>query len=1306
MHKISKMFLRELSKTLYEWLATMTPPQSSQNLNSVSAVVPPLRLFESHGVLPEKAEACFGTGANVNMYWLSLQCPATNMIAITEMYYGVKEWNTSCQPPVNNDSLTNCCVYDQSADCLVNVFHSKKSATWPKVFEIFRNCTGYDNCNEQATWHRAIGCESGTHFDYSSYMMAKYQCISDSQIIQPNGDIEISRSDVHLQNIGYPNSTSGNSQMACSIEVPCDSALELTAIDVQLGSSTGTFDSSHNNLYEYREINLTNSRRFLVIDIDFADDSKFWIYIKANDSSTLDIACGNNKRTVPLDDCLPTTTEEPTTTEQLTPTEEPTTTEAPITGTSTPDTPSTTEFINQETTNIVLNSSSITPSNFPQVGSNNDGQDSVGLIVGIVCGVIVGLIIIIAIAVYLSKKKNKKSSVSPDCAPSSAYNKTSEKKNPACETISNGNTVYSTAQRTGFLGPAPKPIGPLPPQIPPSSSKLAPLKKDRPVMQPPQLPSRGSELGPLKEGRMFTLPPQIPPLGGEVAPLKESKNITDIESPDLDDVRHFVNKKKHEKHFDFEKKKGGSEVKFTLENVLGVVNEEMDSQKAQESGDTENHTNFSLTPGHRPKTGLPETSNVDNPTDKERSMIQETSSPRAPCLLFTTEEINDYINHLQTKLNSLYKNMLETKRHLIDVLQTQTYDKKRINNQQHLLNRQEAELIFYRKFYKTGKNKANEQICEENKRPKAPPKTEFFKYSFGRKLNIEMHPVDVDPDIKDAVDQRVQDVLQVQADNDKEIPSPSPDFQNILHVNHPTEESKDWDFNSTSPKPVVHGVPLEFRDIGSSTTASSSSPLEDTSNVSADSEAFEESEIYEVPLQFRDKGIPNVSEKDNTSGSFAIALTERMEHLVNSVPSKEELDLNTVENINETKFPSRSPSPKREVNDDETVYGEVCKPATESFQDTTYLTSLMASIKDLSAEISTETARKNVNLQKNTESLTCKESRVIEEIEKYVGIDNEISLSTEITKETERQDVKIMDTESLTEKERRIIEEIEKYVGIDDTSDPFINSSLGNMHNIPTSDTDNYQKLDYANSPNHLPKREVRALTALSECKAKKSVNSMSIEVGKRRYPLQPVYRSNTQKTILPPIRPHNKTNKPSQSKFTSQEKHGPLPNITTGKSSTPKQSEQVLDIETNHKMKSDESHFGLKLESKNELHLPKLPTVQTAPIIKDIKHRTDKVFCLPQIKTASTKPHLRNQIKTAILPDKLKPGHTSSQYTASTSSTTRHFTKSANYKPPKILLPVLPKIYQSNRRKEKQPHKLPPICHLGLDNVFPCRKD
>ncbi|ESO84637.1 hypothetical protein LOTGIDRAFT_236151 [Lottia gigantea] len=688
-------------------------------------------------------------------------------------------------------------------------------------------------------------------------------------------------------------------------------------------------------------------------------------------------------------------------------------------------------------------------------------------------------------------------------------------------------------------------------------------------------------------------------------------------------------------------------------------------------------------------TGLPEPINVDDSVNKRRPRRPEIVSPKAPCLLYTTEEVKDYIDHLEMKLNILYKNMQETNRYLFEVLEEKDIDKIRIKNQQRLLNQQEVELIFYRQFYKTGKKHGNEPISEENKL-KAPPKTEFFKYSFGKKLNIEMHPVDVDPDIKDAVDQKVQDVLQAQADKDQEILPPSQDFHNILYINHSTEESKDEDFYTTgtpSPEPVLYDVTLEFQDKdstlqqynplgspGSSSTASSPSPIQDTSNVDRDSDTFEKLEIYEAPLQFRDKGISNVLETDATSRSHEIVLTERTEHLFDNVQLQEELYLKESENDNQPSYPSRSLSPKREVNDDvcvrellgekvrelpEADYQEdgECEATTESFQETTF--NLMASIKEL---------------------------------------------STEITKETERQDVKVMDTESLTEKERRIIEEIEKYVGIDDTLD-----TLGKVPYVPSSaDTMNFQldqKLDlvsdYARSRNPLPKKEVRALTALPESRgSKKRVKALPIEVGKRRYPLQPVYRSNTQKTILPPIRPNNKTNKP-QSKFTNQEKLGPLPDITIDKSCTPKKSEPVL-----YKPQATKSNIQPSKQTIDELTLPKLPIVHTAPIIKDNKHRTDNGFSLPQIKTASRKSHLRDHLKTNILPDKLKPGNTSSQYTASTSSTTRHFTKSANYKPPKVLLPVQPKIYRSNRRKEKQPHKLPYICQLGLDDLFLSRKD
>ncbi|ESP02431.1 hypothetical protein LOTGIDRAFT_172088 [Lottia gigantea] len=653
-------------------------------------------------------------------------------------------------------------------------------------------------------------------------------------------------------------------------------------------------------------------------------------------------------------------------------------------------------------------------------------------------------------------------------------------------------------------------------------------------------------------------------------------------------------------------------------------------------------------------TGLPEPITVDDHTENLKPINPEISSLKAPCLLFTTEEIKKYIDQLETKLKYFHQKMQEAE--------------IRINNQQSLLDQQEDELIFYRKFHKTGKNDANEFIPEEYERLETPPEAEFRKYSFGKKLKVEMNPTDVDPDIKEAVDRRIQEILnKTELSPGSSLPSHN-SFQNIIYINH---EFDDEMLNPTSPRSCESPVLFIEADTSSiqdhDKSVDTLSP-ENSALRNATSNPLEPGD-YEGPSQFQE--VHTIREQTDMKPTLEDQAADQL--LQQSKSSQDPYkSINIQECGTGMKYDiPASPSPNPEVN------------IREDFE--------------------------------------------FQQIIKSSGVENE---ENKLTEQLENDQVQANDVQ-MTQEEQQLIEELEKYVGIYEVSF----ESFTDTHNeFPM-----VEKMPYIDIGSVLLKLETSEPTDLiapSKGKhVKKLARKTEVEIENGRRPVKSAYRKSTYQSMLSSIE-SKKIDLPIVSDFNTRI---PLPDISTtgyiSHSSSRRAAETRLLVGNESVSKINQldrrgalpqirAGYSRKphYQDVDVSSLPKLNPGYNKSNTKTNCQGKDEEIVLPQIKSTSlstptvSNHNLRQRIKSSLLPDMTKSEklpsilsiNTSRQAKASTSSVgkSQGFTKSATFKQPKVLLPVQPNLYQSNRRKERRPGKLPPICNLGLDDNLVARKD
>ncbi|XP_065923870.1 uncharacterized protein [Magallana gigas] len=251
--------------------------------------------------------ACYGILGNPN--FLLASCPAGQKIAVMAVYTLAKYKSTGC-PQIQTSSGDDpaCCQYDVT-DCSY-LYDSGSFRAY------YQACNGKAYCQIQVSWIDIPShCNSSVYIERTHYMKMDYYCISD-QAVDPCTDLTTSDSPAFFWNTGYPaEMTATSSSCTCSIEMSCDTTVELTAIDLQLkdpgnckqslvvtdGSFSSIYDCSSNNDFLPR-VMYTSTSHF--VTIVFTNNlgitgGKFFIRIQGtNPTGEVTLSCGASTLTM------------------------------------------------------------------------------------------------------------------------------------------------------------------------------------------------------------------------------------------------------------------------------------------------------------------------------------------------------------------------------------------------------------------------------------------------------------------------------------------------------------------------------------------------------------------------------------------------------------------------------------------------------------------------------------------------------------------------------------------------------------------------------------------------------------------------------------------------------------------------------------------------------------------------------------------------------------------------------------------------------------------------------------------------
>uniref|UniRef100_A0A8W8P4K6 CUB domain-containing protein n=1 Tax=Magallana gigas TaxID=29159 RepID=A0A8W8P4K6_MAGGI len=251
--------------------------------------------------------ACYGNFELKN--FLQPSCPDGQKIAVMAVYTLAKYKLTGCPQEQTEPIDPSCCQYDAN-DCS----GLYKSGSYRNYYQ---TCTGHSSCVIRVSRNNLPShCNSDVYIERTHYMKMDYYCISD-QAVDPCTDLTTSNSPAFIWNTGYPAEITTTSTLCtCSIEMPCDTTVELTAIDLQLkdaknckqsvtvvdGSSISTFDCSYNNEFLPKEI-YTSSGHFMKIFIENnlgTTGGKFLFLVQGSDPKRkVTISCGESALTIP-----------------------------------------------------------------------------------------------------------------------------------------------------------------------------------------------------------------------------------------------------------------------------------------------------------------------------------------------------------------------------------------------------------------------------------------------------------------------------------------------------------------------------------------------------------------------------------------------------------------------------------------------------------------------------------------------------------------------------------------------------------------------------------------------------------------------------------------------------------------------------------------------------------------------------------------------------------------------------------------------------------------------------------------------
>lgn len=166
-----------------------------------------------------------------------MDCPRGKRVAPRDLTYHAKETSAQCpaikqNPDVMCQSSEECCRYN-GGDC-------SQPFSYSKAFDVFNNCSGYQNCG----WFRAESVDLGnrcSHRDKTNYVSATYSCIKEETFIDICSEASRQGKSVSLLYNGsrYGGAVGDPRVCSCAITTSdCDSParLKFRAVDLRLHS--------------------------------------------------------------------------------------------------------------------------------------------------------------------------------------------------------------------------------------------------------------------------------------------------------------------------------------------------------------------------------------------------------------------------------------------------------------------------------------------------------------------------------------------------------------------------------------------------------------------------------------------------------------------------------------------------------------------------------------------------------------------------------------------------------------------------------------------------------------------------------------------------------------------------------------------------------------------------------------------------------------------------------------------------------------------------------------------------------------
>ncbi|XP_062596292.1 uncharacterized protein LOC134257716 [Saccostrea cucullata] len=252
--------------------------------------------------------ACYGITGLAN--FLQPSCPGGQKIAVRALYTLAKYKSSGCPQEQTTSAIDpSCCEYDVN-DC--SYFYDLGSYR-----AYYQSCNGESSCTIPVSWiDLPTYCNKSVYIERTHYMKMDYYCISD-QALDPCSDLTTTDSPAFFWNAGFPSEmTSAITSCSCSIELSCETTVQITALDLNFkdvgnckqsmeitdDSLSVTLDCSSNNDY-LPKVLYTSSGHF--ITINFVNNlgttgGKFFIQIQGlNPTGQITLSCGTSALSTP-----------------------------------------------------------------------------------------------------------------------------------------------------------------------------------------------------------------------------------------------------------------------------------------------------------------------------------------------------------------------------------------------------------------------------------------------------------------------------------------------------------------------------------------------------------------------------------------------------------------------------------------------------------------------------------------------------------------------------------------------------------------------------------------------------------------------------------------------------------------------------------------------------------------------------------------------------------------------------------------------------------------------------------------------